>query len=355
MRVKSLLMGLILITFHTVAIGSTTIASWNIRHLGYDRPTNFSNLAHVAQNFDIIAVQEVMDEKAIEQLTDQLNVQTSGEWQFMVSHAIGRGSYKEHYAFVWDSTEVEYLDGAVVFLDHRDVFSREPLSARFKSLRTGQVFALANVHVLYGDSVEDREPEIHALGDYWHWLGETYPGTARLLVGDFNYEPHMEAWDTLSAQGARPAITQGGTTLSPHDGRFVSLYDNIWFNPQRLAHTSAGAFPFPEYLNISHEQARSTVSDHLPVYIQLADTPSPVTGRTAGTTMAAPANSDDGNCIDLNRSDANTLSQLPHIGEGRAALIIEERPWREVEHLQRISGIGVGRLRDIIDSDLLCQ
>lgn len=348
---KALMATLLFVIYLPPAVSSTTIASFNIRHLGYDRPTDFNQLAHIIQEFDIVAIQELMAENAIEVLTQRLNTESQGNWVYLVSHAIGRGSYKEHYAFLWNTEEVEYLDGAVVFLDHRDVFAREPLSARFRSLSTEQDFALANIHVLYGDSVSDREPEIEALADYWQWLSETYEDTPLLLMGDFNYEPHYPAWERLKRKGAIPAITQGATTLSPHDGRFASLYDNIWFNPKHVGIAETGVFNFPSALGISHEQARSTVSDHAPVYVRLAsagedtlaqhDTASPILNGSS--------------CININASNLEQLERLPHIGSSRAQMIIENRPWQSVQHLQQISGIGSQRLLDIIDSNLLCE
>lgn len=47
--------------------------------------------------------------------------------------------------------------------------------------------------------------------------------------------------------------------------------------------------------------------------------------------------------IDPNRADAETLEVLPGIGPSRAGAIVagrESRPYRSVEDLQRVSGIG---------------
>lgn len=93
----------------------------------------------------------------------------------MASDDLGRSSHREHYGFLWREREVEYVGGAAVFLDHRDVFAREPYSARFLDRDAGTEFAAATVHVFYGDSVGDRLPEIEALADYWQWLEEAYP------------------------------------------------------------------------------------------------------------------------------------------------------------------------------------
>lgn len=332
---------------------SITVASFNIRHLGWDKPTDYPALAHVINHFDIVAIQEVMSEDAIDKLANTLGRATGETWMHMTSHLIGRGSYKEAYSIMWRDSAIEYVDGAVVFIDHRDKYAREPFSARFRDKTTGLEFVLANIHVLYGNSVEDRIPEIKALADYWMWLEEVYGSTPRLLAGDFNYEPDGAAWDNLKVLGAAPAITQGATTISPRDKRYVNLYDNIWFTPGELPITSAGILQFPQVLGISHEVARETVSDHVPVYITLdgADLTLSSTSSTRFDTTQVAAND---SCIDLNRSEADLLARLPHIGSARANQIIESRPWRDVRDLTSINGIGSGRLGDILESGLLC-
>ncbi|MCP1675636.1 hypothetical protein J2T57_002786 [Natronocella acetinitrilica] len=49
------------------------------------------------------------------------------------SHAIGRGSYHEFYAFVWRDSAVEYVDGAVAYTNDRDTFARVAYSTRFRA------------------------------------------------------------------------------------------------------------------------------------------------------------------------------------------------------------------------------
>ena len=153
----------------------------------------------MANHFDLLAVQELMDPAALGRLEAALEALSGESWSAMASHALRRSRYQEHYGFLWREREVAYAEGAVVFIDSGDVFAREPYSARFRDVDTGDLFALATVHVIYGDSVGERLPEIEALADYWQWLGEAYPGTPRLLAGDFNLPPDHPAWSALRA------------------------------------------------------------------------------------------------------------------------------------------------------------
>lgn len=228
------------------------IASWNIERLGHGQNKDYEALGQIGQLFDFIAVQEA----------------TGETWGMMYSHRIGRSTYKEKYAFVWRESRIDYLDGAVVYLDPGDLFAREPYSARFKDLSSGDEFAVAMVHIVYGRRISDRTEEIEELARYWDWLHEIYPGTPVLLMGDFNLQPRHAAWQPLREKGVQPLIVEGATTLSSVDGRFANLYDNIWVAESGpYASSSAGIIEFPALLGITHEQARRHVSDHTPIYL----------------------------------------------------------------------------------------
>lgn len=230
----------------------------------------------------------------------------------------------------------------------------------FRSVDDGETFAIGNVHVYYGDSVSDRLPEINALADYWDWLGEVYPDTPRMLVGDMNLGASHAGWQALRQRGAVQVIEDGATTLSSHNGRYANAYDHIWATPGRLSIRDSGKVRFPEVLGIDHETARATVSDHAPVWITLGDARLALTAFTgqvpvAMTTTAAANDASYGDCIDLNRSSVGELDELPHVGEARARAIIDGRPWQNPQGLTRIRGIGEARMNDILQSGLLCK
>ncbi|MEX1028135.1 MAG: MBL fold metallo-hydrolase [Candidatus Paceibacterota bacterium] len=58
--------------------------------------------------------------------------------------------------------------------------------------------------------------------------------------------------------------------------------------------------------------------------------------------------------VDINTASVEELMQIIHIGRGRAAQLIRLRPFRSVDGLRRINGIGAGRLRDIKSQGLAC-
>lgn len=259
----------------------TTLASWNIRHLGHGELKRYDALGTIVQraSLDFLAVQEAMTAEGIEALEAAIEAATGAPWETMYSHDLGRGSHKEKYAFLWNAKVIEYVDGAAVYLDITDRFAREPYSARFRVRDSGLTFVAATVHILHGERVSDRAAEVSAIAEYWRWLRDVYADDAErlLLMGDFNLAPHHPAWAPLRAE-AKPLIEHGATTLSTIDGRFANLYDNIWVPAEhRLPIVASGIFRFPAHLGLTHDEARRHVSDHAPVWVRLGDaaTPSP--------------------------------------------------------------------------------
>ncbi|MBM3604946.1 MAG: DNAse [Alphaproteobacteria bacterium] len=217
-----------------------------------------------------------MTEEGLERLRAEVAAQTGVDWQVLLSHRVGRGSHMEMYAFLFRPDRVTWVEGAVVYIDDRDAFAREPFSAVFRT-HDGLDFVLTSVHVIYGKTVEGRQREAEALAEYRLWLEESFPGLPIYVAGDFNLPPTDPAWRE-PGRASFPLIREGATTLSSHDGRYANLYDNIWAPvgiPLPLADTGIDLFPQTR-LGISHETARATVSDHAPVFMVLDPAADPV-------------------------------------------------------------------------------
>jgi len=254
------------------APAETFVGSWNIRNLGWGDEKDYGSVAAVASRYDLLAVQEVMTEEGLERLLGKLERTTRVRWQALKSHHVGRGSYKEMYAFLYRPDRIEWVDGAVVYIDDRDVFEREPFSAVFRSADGGD-FVLASAHLIYGDSVDRRRQEATALAGYRDWLEEAFPGLPVYIAGDFNLPPSDTAWSE-PGRNSFPLIRDGATTLGKRNGSFANLYDNIWVpSGMDLPIAGFGIDEFPaSVLRISHEMARAEVSDHAPVFMVLDDT-----------------------------------------------------------------------------------
>lgn len=58
--------------------------------------------------------------------------------------------------------------------------------------------------------------------------------------------------------------------------------------------------------------------------------------------------------IDINAAPEDELVRIVHIGPSRARQIVSLRPFRSVADLERVQGIGPGRLKDIEEEGLAC-
>ena len=270
MRVPLLIVTILIPLLASPALAETRIASWNIRNLGWENGKDYAALAEVGSLFDLIAVQEVMNEEGIGRLEAALEARTGADWERLCSHLIGRGSYREMYCFTWREDRVSWIEGAVVYTDDRDVFAREPFSAVFET-HDGVRFLAATLHAIYGEDVSGREAEARSLRSYHDWLTGNFPGLPVLLMGDFNLPPTNAAWGPMG-EVAYPLIQEGATTISSIDGRFANLYDNLWVDAGvDLPISGYGRVEFPhQILGITHESARERVSDHIPVYVTLS-------------------------------------------------------------------------------------
>ncbi len=75
-----------------------TLGSWNVKRLG--KQHSYEALSAVAGGFDIIALQEVMDEDGLNRLETAIEKRTGESWGRLESHLIGSRAYKEIYAFL---------------------------------------------------------------------------------------------------------------------------------------------------------------------------------------------------------------------------------------------------------------
>src|SRR5699024_3538557 len=62
----------------------------------------------------------------------------------------------------------------------------------------------------------------------------------------------------------------------------------------------------------------------------------------------------NGTCININSASLDELQQIIHIGQARSEAIIDQRPFRSVDQLTSIKGIGSVRIADIKTEGLAC-
>lgn len=241
----------------------TTIASWNLLHLGWNNQKDLEAVQTIANNFDFLAIQELMNPKGIKDLKETLEQRTNNSYKYIYSDQIGSTRYKEMYGFIWNESKIKYQKNQTLYIRGKDIFERPPFSQQFKIKETNEIFVIGTIHIVFGKSIKDRTPEILELKNYYEFLKETNPEQDFIIIqGDFNLPQNNKQFNILKE--VMNVTIHEKTSLSTKPGIYQSQYDNIFIDTHVK---DSGIIKFPEVLKLDWKHQRKHVSDHLPVYI----------------------------------------------------------------------------------------
>lgn len=174
---------------------------------------------------------------------------------------MGRG-VKEIYAFFFRTDRVQLIRDVQTIDDRSDSFIREPAIASFISGSFD--FTLVSIHVLFGNSKDERRQEISYLDDVMELVLQTDAGEQDIiLVGDFNMDGQDHSWEMA---GYRPLVSPDQKTTITD----TSSYDNIWLSEEHTFESEylrfGEIYPFDEQIfRDDDRQASLMVSDHRPI------------------------------------------------------------------------------------------
>ena len=242
------------------------LAAWNIRIFSDGSRTD-DELRHIAKvliNYDFIAIVELRDEVVLMR-TEAILAGMGRDYDYVMSLPVG-AKVKERYAFLFDPQIVRVIEDGEVFPDPNDVFLREPYFATFKA---GEFdFTAIAVHVIWGDSVNQRRREVQELANVYQAVQAADDEEQDvILLGDFNRNP-----DDQSAYGPLLSIR-----LMEHLFQFpqkshikdTSLYDNIFFQTNHVTeYTGESGIDRFDEIHFGNDDAAASlaVSDHRPVW-----------------------------------------------------------------------------------------
>lgn len=136
--------------------GNLLLATWNLREFdsasyGLRPDEAIRYIVEVISAFDLVALQEVRDTRALDRLVDYLG----GWWKYLVTDVTeGRPGNKERLAFLYDSRKVKFggLAGELVIPPLKTAPANQPARTPFiAGFQAGWFrFALCTVHSLYG-------------------------------------------------------------------------------------------------------------------------------------------------------------------------------------------------------------
>jgi endonuclease/exonuclease/phosphatase family metal-dependent hydrolase len=251
-----------------IAEREITIATFNIQIFGKSKRSKagvMSVLADIADEFDIIAIQEIRDRSGETPgaYLAEMNAQGDEDHSMAVSGRLGRTRSKEQYVFYFDTRRVAMVGAPATYPDYGDLFEREPFGVRF---RAGELdFVLLNVHI----KPDDAPAEIKALGDVHRWAVEVFGDSDVVILGDFNADCRY------FAEGTREALLDMNWITPPHFDTTVKdtdcTYDHFVISDSLVDAFigSVGVFRFDLEYDLTREFSED-VSDHYPVWASFA-------------------------------------------------------------------------------------
>lgn len=261
------------------------IASFNVCDLDAvkrERMLVKETLVRILSQFDLIALQEIRarQDNVLPELVAAINA-TGKQYDFLIGPRVGRGEFREQYAFVFDTNRIE-TDRFQLYTvdDPEDMLNYEPLVGWFraKGLPAQTAFTFSLVSLRFDPDYIAQEANL--VPDLLRSIAADGRGEDDIiLAGDFG----IDAARTLANQdaGIRAAIDGIATTT-----RGTHAQDNFLFSATATTEYSgrAGAFDFLRQFNMSLEQALE-VSDHLPVWIEFMPVEGGRPGQVAASTL----------------------------------------------------------------------
>lgn len=243
------------------------IASFNIRIFsnGSRNDDELGKIVARIQAFDLVAIQELRDEKVLKRAKVRLESTTGVEWWYEMSGQVGRG-VKERYAFLYRADRVLVRKQGKLVADPKGKFIREPYYATF---RAGNFdFVLLTIHALFRKkNAPERKLEFDALASAFVKIRDSDPHECDvILLGDFNDDSGHPRFAALRGiEGMRCLFLEPiRTTIGDK-----SLYDNICFQEKYVSEFSqrlgVDKFDETEYGG-DLKKASLEVSDHRPVW-----------------------------------------------------------------------------------------
>lgn len=240
------------------------LGTFNIEKLGKANEYQAKNAAKILKNYDIVAIQEVMNtgasktnprgEKGIEALKHIVSY-LGDNWGYVVSlEPNGTASANrsrafntfEYYAFIYRKSKLELVkDSAHLWnelgnpmqglKDQERQFDREPFIASFKVKNGNLDFTIITIHAA-APAAGWRKDEIKRLAVVYKTVQDSDSKQNDIfLMGDFNTNVDKKEWDNLKSLASTKHILTSSdiTTLDKARGRLSkSQYDTIWYQGQ---------------------------------------------------------------------------------------------------------------------------
>lgn len=247
---------------------NVSICSWNIQNFGKSKDdAELRYIADVIKVFDVVAIQEVVSgyggSKAVARLVDELN-RLGSKWDYTISDpTTSWGNSRERYAFLWKTAKVKINGTPWLEANYNVEIDREPYFCQFTV--GSKAFTIASFHAV----PKSKQPETEI--KYFKFLPDLYPDHKLIFCGDFNLPQSHTVFNPLKKMGYIPVLTGQKTSLKQaciDDNCLASEYDNLFLKPSDFQVLKSGVVHF--YRDFETMKYARAISDHVPVYVQIA-------------------------------------------------------------------------------------
>lgn len=269
---------LAVVSWNAAAGSYLRVVSWNLLHAGWSGQTHWPGYAAQAwekfgssstspNGVDIVFAQEVMYADSAASIASALSARSGVSWDYRVTAALGRSSYKERYAVFFRSDRVQLLSHTV-WNDSGDHFEREPQIVKVRHVQTGADYTFINWHTVFGTTAQ-RQAEIERIATVFKSIQDASGSDQDvILVGDHNRDATSAWWNNLTSLSPTVGYKVNEYTTINSSCGYASRYDHFWFQATYVTEYSTSGRDYIADLCAF----RNDLSDHAPVYLQLYST-----------------------------------------------------------------------------------
>lgn len=238
------------------------VASFSMERLGDGAGKDYQALAGIMRKFDVVGCVDVRSPETFAGVVKRMGVEWKG---FVSERPTGSAQRREYYGYIWKAPKVRMAQPLGYFNDAGNTYTTKPYAAEFETSDFDLTVILS--HITAGPYAK---AQISRWGDVYNYYVGLVSGGNVILAGDFGRAGRDDFDNLLSIDGLDDALDFSAlTALGPHGP--VSASDHIFVNLfTRNRVVRAGAYDYvPDFAGGDYGKARRTVSDHLPVSIEL--------------------------------------------------------------------------------------
>lgn len=243
------------------------VANFNSKKLGEDKKS-YVTVAKILKNFDIIGIEEVIEEKGLELLVKELK-KIDKDYEYAISkESVGSNSFKEYYGLIYKKSKLSSIEHLGFY--PKKEFIRPPYGFLVKSDNFDFVIVLS--HSIYGKDVSDRISEASKYINVYKYFLQKSDEEDILLMGDFNLPASNKGFDDLRKYGLTNIFDPNRFKTTLSERGLANSYDNIWLdlNSVKEFNLTYGIYNFAKDKN--YKEIREYISDHIVIFIDFDTT-----------------------------------------------------------------------------------